>query len=79
MNFLFDENFPKAARLRLESRGHQVFDFRDLGSEGDPDSEVMRVAFEHTAVILSTDRDFFHTLGHQFPDHSGIVVVALKK
>ena len=79
MNFLFDENFPKAARSVLEQRGHQVFDFRILGVEGAPDSEVLRIALEKSAVVLTTDRDFFHTLGKQYPEHCGILVVALKR
>jgi len=31
MNFLLDENFPKAARPVLEELGHKVFDFRIFG------------------------------------------------
>lgn len=79
MNFLFDENFPKAARSVLEKLGHEVFDFRILGEEGAPDSEVMGLAIKKRAVILSTDRDFFHTLGRQYPNHFGILVIALKR
>ena len=79
MKFLLDENFPKTAAGILEELGHEVFDFRVLGEEGAADSEVMRVAIKKAAVILSTDRDFFHTLGHQYPEHHGIVVVALKQ
>jgi len=79
MNFLFDENFPKAARPVLEQLGHEVLEFRILGDEGAPDSEVMCLAIEQRAVILSTDRDFFHTLGRLHPGHFGIVVIALKR
>tara|TARA_R110002096_G_scaffold32166_16_gene93754 strand:- start:530 stop:925 length:396 start_codon:yes stop_codon:yes gene_type:complete len=79
MTFLFDENFPKAARPILEQLGHDVFDFRLLGDEGAPDSEVMSLAIEKRAVILSTDRDFFHTLGRLNPGHYGILVIALKR
>jgi predicted nuclease of predicted toxin-antitoxin system len=79
MRFLLDENFPKAACSLLFSLSHEVFDFRDVGVEGSPDSEVIEMAVSRSAVILTTDRDFFHTLGQQFPDHLGIIVVALKK
>ena len=79
MNFLFDENFPKAAQPVLEQLGHEVLDFRILGDEGAPDSEVMSMGIKKRAVILSTDRDFFHTLGRQYPGHFGIVVIALKR
>lgn len=79
MNFLLDENFPKAARSLLEEMGHQVHDARELCPQGSDDSEVMRLASLRMAVILTTDRDFFHTLGMNHPEHHGIVVIALKK
>jgi predicted nuclease of predicted toxin-antitoxin system len=79
MTFLLDENFPKAARPLLLGLGHEVIDFRTVGVEGSPDSEVVAMAIIQRAAILTTDRDFFHTLGQQFPNHHGIIVVALKK
>lgn len=79
MRFLLDENFPKAARPLLLGLSHEAIDFRDVGIEGSPDSEVVAMAISKGAVILTTDRDFFHTLGQQFPDHPGIIVIALKK
>lgn len=79
MRFLLDENFPKSARSLLEARGHEVLDFRIEGRAGAPDTEVIALAKHRAAVVLTTDRDFFHTLGRQHPEHHGIVVVALKK
>jgi predicted nuclease of predicted toxin-antitoxin system len=79
MTFLLDENFPKAARRFLEERSHVVLDSREIGDEGAADSEVFKLADSKSADILTTDRDFFHTLGRQHPIHHGIIVVALKK
>ncbi|MGJ8642603.1 MAG: DUF5615 family PIN-like protein [Luteolibacter sp.] len=79
MNFLLDENFPKSACAIVEAAGHQVFDFRLIGKEGSPDLEVINIAKEKKAVILTTDRDFFHTLGRLNPGHHGILVIALKR
>ncbi len=79
MKFLLDENFPTAARPLLVSLSHEVFDFRDVGVEGSPDSVVVAMAMSKCAVILTTDRDFSHTIGQEFPDHPGIIVVVLKK
>jgi len=31
------------------------------------------------ACILTTDRDFFHTVPYRHPGHNGIVVIALKQ
>lgn len=79
MTFLLDENFPRAARAFLEGSGHAVHDIRLLGMRGADDSRVIAAAQELKAVILTTDRDFFHTLPHMFPNHYGVVVVALRQ
>ena len=79
MNFLFDENFPKSTRVVLESAGHQVFDFRRIGVIGSPDESIVTMALEKSAAILTTDRDFFRTLGRRYPEHHGIVVIALRQ
>ena len=79
MTFLFDENFPKSARPLLEERSHTVIDFRIDGVVGADDSEVIGLAQRNRAVILTTDRDFFHSLGRLHPDHHGIIVISLKK
>jgi predicted nuclease of predicted toxin-antitoxin system len=79
MNFLFDENFPRSARTLIESLGHSVIDFREEGVRGSSDEVVMTMAIEHAAVVLTTDRDFFHTIGRQYEGHHGIVVIALRQ
>jgi len=79
MKFLLDENFPKAAVALLESAGHEVFDFRGSGDEGIEDSEVFQKAQSLKAILLTTDRDFFHTIPHLFENHHGVVVIALRQ
>lgn len=79
MKFLLDENFPKAAVAFLESAGHEVFDFRGSGDEGIDDSEVFQKAQNLSAILLTTDRDFFHTIPHLFESHFGVVVIALRQ
>ena len=61
MNFLFDEIFPRSARSFIESLGHSVIDFRDDSIRGISDDAVMVMAIKLDDVILTTDRDFFHT------------------
>ena len=78
MRFLLDENFPKAAGDRLQELGFEVFYSRSVCKQGSDDSELMTFAIEREAVILTTDRDFFHTLAASTPNHFGIVVIALK-
>lgn len=79
MNFLLDENFPKSAVELLTRSGHRVFDSRELAGIGATDERIVRVALENSAVVLTTDRDFFHTLGRRIPSHHGIVVIALRQ
>lgn len=79
MTFLLDENFPKSATEILEQFGHDWRDLRGTEDEGADDTFLVEKAGEIGAVILTTDRDFYHTLRHQHPDHSGIIVIALKQ
>lgn len=79
MNFLLDENFPRAAYRLLEELGHGVIDLRDTNNCGRDDAWVFKLAQEHSAVLLSTDRDFFHTIPHTYQHHCGVIVIALKQ
>jgi predicted nuclease of predicted toxin-antitoxin system len=77
--FLLDENFPAAARPYLEADGHLVQDIRGTSREGCDDMVLFALAQENRATILTTDKDFFHTVPFAFPEHCGVVVVTLKK
>ncbi len=79
MKFLLDENFPKSAVELINKRGHESYDPRGTELKGCNDIVLVEEARRRGAIILTTDRDFFHTLRHQFPDHSGLIVIALKK
>ncbi len=79
MTFLLDENFPKAAASVLLGREHEVFDVREMGMAGCTDAAVLAKAEDLGAVILTTDRDFFHTLQHRSVHHPGVITIALRK
>ena len=79
MKFFFDENFPKTAEALLAAAGHTVLDIRGTDAEGAEDRDIFVMAQRKQATFLSTDRDFFHTIPHLFPDHYGIVVIALRQ
>jgi len=79
MRFLLDENFPKAAVGLLEESSHQAFDFRGTPDEGIEDPAVFSKAQSLGAILLTTDRDFFHTIPHLFETHAGVVVIALRQ
>ncbi len=79
MTFLLDENFPRAAKAVLAHSGHHVFDVRDMLEPGSGDNEVFNLAISLDAILLTTDRDFFHTVPYQQPKHGGVVVFALRQ
>jgi predicted nuclease of predicted toxin-antitoxin system len=79
VNFLLDENFPKAAASVLREVGHCAFDVRGTPQEGMDDPGLFAKAQHLNAVLLTTDRDFFHTIPHLFDSHAGVVVIALRQ
>ena len=79
MIFLLDENFPKSAEKLLIELGHQVIDIRGTEFQGADDSYLFEIAQQQQAILLSTDRDFYHTVPHKFEAHFGAIVIALKQ
>lgn len=79
MRFLLDENFPRRAAALLEGLGHAVVDIRGTDLEGCDDIALFDRAQEKKAVLLTTDRDFFHTIPFLYDHHAGVVVIALSQ
>jgi predicted nuclease of predicted toxin-antitoxin system len=79
MKFLLDENFPKRAIPLLAAAGHSCLDARSLAPEGSDDNLLFGLAQEHGAVLLTTDKDFFHTVPMHAPGHCGAVIIALSQ
>jgi len=77
MIFFLDENFPKSAGTFLESKGHEVIDIRLTEDIGLDDNSIFSLAQKHSAIFLTTDKDFFHTIPLKFENHNGIIVIAL--
>jgi predicted nuclease of predicted toxin-antitoxin system len=79
MKFFLDENFPKAASKLLEQRGHQVIDIRGTENEGISDHEILEFSRKESAIFLTCDRDFFHTIHLTHKPHAGIIVITLRR
>jgi predicted nuclease of predicted toxin-antitoxin system len=79
MNFLLDENFPRPAVPLVEAAGHRAYSVLDFEPPGASDETVFRRAQCLGAVLLSTDKDFFHTVPFLFGSHAGVVVVSLRQ
>jgi len=79
MRFLLDENFPVSIVDVIEQQGHEAVEFSDVCAYGDDDGAVFDKAQQLQAVLLTSDRDFYHTMPLLHPKHCGIVVVALRQ
>lgn len=79
MKFLFDENFPKSCADYLASLNHEIIDFRGSNKEGLDDNLLFKLAQENSAVLHTTDKDFFHTIPYLFDKHCGVIVIALSQ
>lgn len=79
MKFLLDENFPASAAAFIASCGHEAIPFGEACASGDTDEAVFAAAQRLGAVILTSDRDFYHTMPLLHPQHAGIVIVALRQ
>jgi len=79
MKFFLDENFPKTAEIYLKNLGYEVMDIRSTGQEGLDDHVIFKLAQFHSAIFLTTDRDFFHTIPFDFAEHHGAIIIALRQ
>ncbi len=79
MNVLLDENFPASAASVVETAGHSPISFSEACEFGADDETVFAAAQSSDALILTSDRDFYHTMPLRHPHHDGIVVVALRQ
>ena len=71
MKFFLDENFPKNAVKYLKERNHKVIDLRGTEQEGLDDNSIFELAQKESAIFLTTDLDFFHTIPYKFVKHHG--------
>ncbi len=79
MKFFLDENFPKKAVEILSKFGYEVADIRGTELQGCDDTVIFKKAQENKAIFLTTDRDFFHTIPALYPNHHGVIVIALSQ
>ena len=79
MKFLLDENFPRSSVDLIAECGHEAILFDEVCEFGNDDEAVFAAAQRLGATILTSDRDFYHTVPLLHPVHAGIVVVALRQ
>ncbi len=79
MKFVLDENFPRSAVEVLSNMGHEAVNIRNEGLRGKSDEELFLFCQDLKGIFLTTDRDFFHTIPHSYPEHFGVIVIALRQ
>lgn len=79
MKFFLDENFSKLVIEYLTELGHEVIDSRDVGLISAEDWQIFEFAQEQEAVLLTTDRDFYHRVAFGYSEHCGVIVVNLRQ
>ena len=79
MTFLLDENFPLSAAALLRECGHVALTLAETCGLGAADEAVFAEAQKHSAILVTSDRDYFHTIPILHPVHCGILVIALRR
>lgn len=75
MKFLADQNFPRTSTLLLAEFGHEL-----VLTSFDPEASlsdhwIFEEAQRRGAVLLTTDKDFFHTIPWLYLEHKGAVIL----
>jgi predicted nuclease of predicted toxin-antitoxin system len=58
VKFLVDENMPRFLAAEITALGFEAYDVRDLGLRARPDTEIMQMAIELDAILITRDRLF---------------------
>jgi predicted nuclease of predicted toxin-antitoxin system len=79
MIFFLDENFPRPASEYLRASGHKATHALDTFPQGTADDKLFAYAQKQSAIFVTTDKDFFHTIPLSFARHHGAIVITLRK
>jgi len=76
MNVLVDEGVDRQIVDRLRQDGHSVLYIAEM-APGIADDEVLKIANERRAVLLTTDKDFGELVYRQERLTSGVILIRL--
>ena len=79
MKFFLDENFPRVAVAQLQTGGHSAVHALELFAPAAADDTLFAHAQQESAVFITTDKDFFHTVPLTFAYHHGAMVITLRR
>lgn len=78
MKFLLDHDVPDDTSYALAAMGHEVVKLRELLPVTTPDDEVLRLAGEREALLVTCNRDAFLAAAGRVPHH-GIIILIRRK
>lgn len=78
MKFLLDHDVPDDMVYALVALGHEVMRLRELAPATAPDEEVLRLASDRGAVLITCNRDDFLELAGR-SSHAGLIVLVRRR
>lgn len=78
LSFVADENFDFAIVRQLRAKGFTVLSIAESFSSI-PDTQVLQIAVDRNAVLLTEDKDFGELVHRLRMPHCGILLVRLLK
>lgn len=75
MRFKLDENLPRVARDRLESRGWDVHDVHEEGLRAAIDDDVQAACERERRILVTLDTDFADTRRYDPAKSPGVIVL----
>ncbi len=76
LTILADENIHRAIVVRLQQDGHRVLHVGDL-DPGIPDDEVVQLALDQQALLITHDTDFGELVFRRGHSHAGVLLIRL--
>jgi len=78
MKILADENIEAEIVAGLRNAGHSVIDIKET-TPGIEDSEVLKIALEVDAILLTNDKDFGELVYREGHYSKGVILIRLGK
>jgi predicted nuclease of predicted toxin-antitoxin system len=78
VKFLLDQDVPDDIAYSLEAMDHVVVKLREVFSITAPDDQVLRLAGEQGAILITCNRDDFLAAAGRVA-HAGIIILVRRK
>jgi predicted nuclease of predicted toxin-antitoxin system len=78
VRFLLDQDVPDDIEYSLAALGHEVLKLREVLPRTAPDEEILRLAGERDAILITCNRDDFLAIAGQVP-HAGLIILIRRR